>query len=117
MGSGVIYRADHVGSLLRPQEVLAARADPKTTPERLEAIENQHILRVLQRQKDLGFRIFTDGELRRQGFMSDFNDSVEGLDNDGSIARAWKSSETGGAGAAVARLTGVVVSRIRQKKR
>jgi 5-methyltetrahydropteroyltriglutamate--homocysteine methyltransferase len=112
------FRADHVGSLLRPQEVLAARADPGTTPEQLEAIENEHILRVLKRQKDLGFRIFTDGELRRQGFMSDFNDSVDGLDNDGSIARAWKSgSETGGAGTAVARLTGLVVSRIRQKKR
>ena len=47
-------------------------------------------LRALQRQQELGFKIFTDGELRRSGFMGDFYDSVEGLDNDGSIARSWK---------------------------
>jgi len=48
-----MYRADHVGSLLRPAELLEAR----TTE-----LEDQSILRVLERQKELGFRIFTDGE-------------------------------------------------------
>ena len=86
----VMYRADHVGSFLRPREMLDARSDPRITPEQLREIEDRHILRVLERQKDLGFRIFTDGELRRSGFMSDFYESVDGLDNDGSIARAWK---------------------------
>jgi 5-methyltetrahydropteroyltriglutamate--homocysteine methyltransferase len=115
----VIYRADHVGSLLRPQEILAARNDPRVTPERLREIEDAHILRVLARQKDLGFRIFTDGELRRGGFMSDFYESVEGLDDDGSIARAWKGEPDGGSGgtAPLALLTGLVVGTIRQKKR
>jgi 5-methyltetrahydropteroyltriglutamate--homocysteine methyltransferase len=48
--------------------------------------------------------------------MSDFNESIEGLDEDGSIARAWKgASEASGAG--VATLTGVVIGKIRQKKR
>ena len=73
------YRADHVGSLLRPAELLEARKNPSIAPEQLKELEDRHIQRVLQRQKDLGFRIFTDGEFRRGGFMSDFNDSVEGL--------------------------------------
>jgi 5-methyltetrahydropteroyltriglutamate--homocysteine methyltransferase len=114
------YRADHVGSLLRPREVLEARSDSRTTSEQLRAIEDSHILDVLRRQKDLGFRIFTDGELRRKGFMSDFYESVDGLDTDGSIARSWKGSTGAGGGSATAvsaPLTGLVVERIRQKKR
>jgi 5-methyltetrahydropteroyltriglutamate--homocysteine methyltransferase len=110
------YRADHVGSLLRPREILEARSDARTTPERLKEIEDRHILRVLERQRDLGFRIFSDGELRRHSFMSDFNESIDGLDEDGSIARAWKGASDAG-GTAVAKLTGIVVAKIRQKKR
>ena len=87
-----MYRADHVGSLLRPWAVLDARTDSHVTADRLRAIEDEHILRALARQKDLGFEIFTDGEFRRRGFMSDFYESVEGLDHDGSIARAWTSA-------------------------
>ena len=111
-----MYRADHVGSFLRPREVLDARGDPAVAPERLAEIENRHILRILARQKDLGLEIFTDGELRRGGFMSDFYESVDGLDQDGSIARDWKSSGAA-AGVATTGLAGVVVGRIRQKKR
>jgi len=113
MGAGVIYRADNVGSLLRPREVLEARNDPRTTPEQLRVLEDAHILQALQRQRTLGFRIFTDGELRRKGFMSDFYESVDGLDTDGSIARAWK----GGSAAGGSPLIGLVVDRIRQTKR
>ena len=113
-----MYRADHVGSFLRPREVLDARSDPGVTPERLAEIEDRHILRILARQKDLGLEIFTDGELRRGGFMSDFYESIDGLDESGSIARAWTGSRTGSAaGSAPSRLAGVVVRRIRQKKR
>jgi 5-methyltetrahydropteroyltriglutamate--homocysteine methyltransferase len=74
---------------------------------------------VLQRQKDLGFRIFTDGEFRRGGFMSDFNDSVEGLDDAEAIARDWKIEGSGASALAGLknRLPGVVIAKIRQKKR
>ncbi len=65
------YRADHVGSFLRPPELIEARKNPSITPEQLKQIEDREIERVLQRQKDLGFRIFTDGEFRRVGFMGD----------------------------------------------
>jgi 5-methyltetrahydropteroyltriglutamate--homocysteine methyltransferase len=113
------YRADHVGSFLRPPELLEARKNASLAPEQLKEIEDRQILSVLQRQKDLGFRIFTDGEFRRAGFMSDFNDSVEGFDNAEAIARDWKI-EGSGASAVTRlqnRLPGVVVAKIRQKKR
>jgi 5-methyltetrahydropteroyltriglutamate--homocysteine methyltransferase len=106
------YRADNVGSFLRPQEILDARKN--STPEQRKQIEDRQILRVLQREKDLGFKIFTDGELRRGGFMTDFYDSVDGIDKDGSIARAWKGdARTGGANL----VAGLVVDKIKQKKR
>jgi 5-methyltetrahydropteroyltriglutamate--homocysteine methyltransferase len=116
------YRADQVGSLLRPPELVEARKNPSTTPEQLTEVEDRHIQRVLQRQKDLGFQIFTDGEFRRGGFMSDFTDSVEGFDNAEAIARDWKKAgdwkkEGAGATAHTVRLPGVVVNKIRQKKR
>src|ERR1700691_2029524 len=113
------YRADHVGSFLRPSELLEARKNTAIAPERLKELEDRHIQSVLQRQKDLGFRIFTDGEFRRGGFMSDFNDSVDGLDNAEDIARDWKIEGSGTSALAGVkdRLPGVVVAKIRQKKR
>jgi 5-methyltetrahydropteroyltriglutamate--homocysteine methyltransferase len=108
-----MYRADHVGSLLRPKQLLDAIKNPDLTPEQRYDLENRHILNALSRQKELGFKIFTDGEFRRHGFMSSFHESVEGLDMDGSIARAWQ----GGSATPSARLTGIVVERVRQKKR
>jgi 5-methyltetrahydropteroyltriglutamate--homocysteine methyltransferase len=115
----MMVRADHVGSLLRPAEILEARRDPSVPPERLREIEDRHILRVLERQRALGFRIFTDGELRRRGFMSGFYDAVEGLDHDGSVARAWMDGQTVTVEGShpLARLTGLVVARIRQTRR
>jgi 5-methyltetrahydropteroyltriglutamate--homocysteine methyltransferase len=112
------YRADHVGSFLRPQEILDARKNPNITLEQLQAIEDRHILRILSRQKELGLEIFTDGELRRRGFMSDFHESVTGLDVDGSISRAWKNqSGTASGDPAGGILPGVVVEKLRQTRR
>jgi 5-methyltetrahydropteroyltriglutamate--homocysteine methyltransferase len=111
------YKADHVGSLLRPQELLDARSNPSLSRDQLREIEDRCILRALQRQKDLGFRIFSDGELRRSQFMGDFYDSVEGLDKDGSIARAWKGNSDRATGTGLLQLTGLVVDKIRQTRR
>src|SRR5262245_37924109 len=115
----VVYRADHVGSFLRPRAILDARNDPTVTPAALREIEDTEILKLLQRQGELGFRILTDGELRRHGFMSDFYESVDGLDNDGSVAREWKGKtvNTGGTTATQVRLAGLVVGKLVQKKR
>jgi 5-methyltetrahydropteroyltriglutamate--homocysteine methyltransferase len=109
------YRADHIGSLLRPAELLQARAG-NAAGEELRALEDKHILRVIQRQKDLGFKIFTDGELRRVNFMSDFNDAVEGIDESDNLLRSWQA--TAGAGATQpSRVPGVVIGKIKQTRR
>jgi 5-methyltetrahydropteroyltriglutamate--homocysteine methyltransferase len=118
----ISYRADHVGSLLRPKALLDARSDPGVSREELTGLEDAHILEALRRQKAAGLRIFTDGEFRRAGFMSDFYDSVEGLDRTGEIARAWKGAAsaiggTSGGRAARSGLAGVAVEKIVQTKR
>ncbi len=109
------YRADHVGSLLRPAELLDARDNPEITPEQLREIEDRHILRVLARQRDAGLTIFTDGEFRRAGFMSDFHDSVGGLNVDDAVSRTWKGAAT--PAGKMASLAGIVTSKLRQKRR
>ena len=109
------YRADQIGSFLRPPEILQARSDPGTSPQRLRELEDQAIFAVLARQRDLGFEIFTDGELRRSNFMSDFWDAVAGLDHGDAVARMWQE---GGAGSAhVSRVTGIVTQKLRQLRR
>ena len=108
------YRADHIGSLLRPAELLQARNANSDTAQ-LRALEDKHILRVIERQKDLGFKIFTDGELRRGNFMSDFNDAVEGIDEGVAVARTWKTQA--GASPRPSMVPGTVVAKIKQTRR
>jgi 5-methyltetrahydropteroyltriglutamate--homocysteine methyltransferase len=104
------FRADHIGSFLRPKELLEARSS--ASPEQLRKLEDQHILRVLAKQKELGFEVVTDGELRRRNFMSDFTDAVEGFDLSAGLGRTWKGGEA--AAAAAIRVTGIVTSKLRQ---
>ena len=111
------YRADHVGSLLRPKEILEARANPSVSREQLRAIEDRQIRRVLERQRDAGFKVFTDGEFRRRGFMSDFYESVDGIDSGVGVNREWNAATAGAPGARLTGLTGVVTGKIRQTKR
>lgn len=105
------YRADHIGSLLRPPALLQAR-EPAGNQEQLRALEDQHILRILAKQKELGFEIFTDGEFRRRNFMSDFTDAVEGFDFNDAVARAWSAGDAGVA--PVSRVSGIVTRPLRQ---
>ncbi|HVB85367.1 MAG TPA: methionine synthase [Candidatus Dormibacteraeota bacterium] len=104
------YRADHVGSLLRPADLLAARANG-TNASRLRAMEDEYILKVLGKQKELGFEIFTDGELRRRNFMSELTDAVDGFDLDDSIARDWDVAQGKNK---VASVTGVVNRKLKR---
>lgn len=108
------YRADHIGSLLRPAELLQARSASVDTAQ-LHALEDKHILTVLERQRDLGFKIFTDGEFRRGNFMSDFNEAVEGLDEGVAVARTWQTGA--GASPRPSMVPGTVVSKIKQTRR
>ena len=104
------YRADHVGSFLRPAELLEARRNGKD-PQRLHELEDRHIARVLAKQNQLGFEIFTDGELRRRNFMSDFTDAVDGFDLSDSLDRTWEAGE---AKSATLRVAGVVTAKLKQ---
>ena len=107
-----LFRADHIGSFLRPEELLEARRS--ANPDRLRQLEDQHIRRVLAKQKELGFEAATDGELRRRNFMSDFTDAVEGFDMSGTVSRTWQAGKA--LDAAVSSVTGIVASKLRQAR-
>jgi 5-methyltetrahydropteroyltriglutamate--homocysteine methyltransferase len=104
------YRADHIGSFLRPAELLEARR--KASREELRKLEDRQIQRVLAKQKELGFQAASDGEFRRRNFMSDFTDAVEGFDLADAVGRSWQADQ--GAGAPVSSVTGIVTSKLRQ---
>jgi 5-methyltetrahydropteroyltriglutamate--homocysteine methyltransferase len=108
----VSYRADQVGSFLRPPDLLKARTDG-TDPARLRQLEDKHILNVLAKQKELGFDIFTDGELRRRNFMSEFTDAVEGFDLNMGLQRDW-DAKGGAEKTPVHHVTGIVNAKLRQ---
>ena len=69
------FRADHVGSLLRPERLLRARADfadGKLPAAELRAVEDEAITEVVRMQEDIGLQAATDGEFRRASWHMDF---------------------------------------------
>jgi 5-methyltetrahydropteroyltriglutamate--homocysteine methyltransferase len=79
---GAPYRADHVGSLLRPAALLEARAaagEGRLTREALREAEDRAILGALDLQREVGIDVFTDGEYRRGSFLTDVADAIEGF--------------------------------------
>src|SRR5699024_1456382 len=69
------FRADHVGSLLRPELLLRAReqhAAGEIDAERLREVEDDAIREVVRLQRELGLRTATDGEYRRASWHMDF---------------------------------------------
>ena len=76
------YRADQVGSLLRPRELLNAREAFQAgsiAANELREHEDRAIRDALRMQEEVGIDVFTDGEMRRDGWMSDVADAVEGF--------------------------------------
>jgi 5-methyltetrahydropteroyltriglutamate--homocysteine methyltransferase len=77
------FRADHVGSLLRPQKLLQARQDRAAgaiTAEALRAVEDEAIREVVRTQEDIGLQSATDGEFRRTSWHMDFIYQLGGID-------------------------------------
>ncbi len=79
------FRADHVGSLLRPPSVMEARKKfytdkPTISAEELKAIEDQSIIDVIKLQEDIGLPVTTDGEHRRYFWHYDFMGMLDGFD-------------------------------------
>lgn len=76
------FRADHVGSLLRPKKLLEARASwkgGKLTFEALQNIEDEAIREVVKLQENVGLKAITDGEFRRENWWIDFISQIEGV--------------------------------------
>jgi 5-methyltetrahydropteroyltriglutamate--homocysteine methyltransferase len=79
-----VYRAEHVGSLLRPAVLREARAAfraGRTDADALRAAENAAIEDVLEWQRQVGVEVYTDGEYRREFFLSPLLDAVEGIES------------------------------------
>ena len=80
--SGPPFRADHVGSLLRPQPLLDARARlaaGEIDAAELRSIEDAAIAQVVRMQHDVGLRTATDGEFRRASWHMDFIYAIKGI--------------------------------------
>ncbi|MGA8261487.1 MAG: 5-methyltetrahydropteroyltriglutamate--homocysteine S-methyltransferase [Arenicellales bacterium] len=76
------FRADHVGSLLRPQAVLdarARRARGEIAAEELREVEDAAIAKTVKQQEDVGLESITDGEFRRRMFHVDFLKNLQGV--------------------------------------
>jgi 5-methyltetrahydropteroyltriglutamate--homocysteine methyltransferase len=76
------FRADHVGSLLRPAALKEARrqhAEGVLDAAGLAAVEDREIARIIRKQQDLGLRGITDGELRRSWWHLDFLWGLDGI--------------------------------------
>ncbi len=80
------FRADHVGSFLRPSYLLDAReqffAGKSISAEQLRAVEDRAITEILKFQQDLGLHSVTDGEFRRTYFHIDFLEQLGGVKTD-----------------------------------
>jgi 5-methyltetrahydropteroyltriglutamate--homocysteine methyltransferase len=77
------FRADHVGSLLRPAALKKAReqrAKGEIDAAALKAVEDREIERVIRKQEDVGLRGITDGEFRRSWWHLDFLWGLEGVE-------------------------------------
>ena len=75
------YRADHLASFLRPPAVREARAafrEGRIPASQLAQAEDGAIREALEKQRQVGLDIYSDGEFRRTGFQNDFMESVEG---------------------------------------
>jgi 5-methyltetrahydropteroyltriglutamate--homocysteine methyltransferase len=122
------YRADQVGSFLRSQELKdarAARQRGELSAEALRDLEDREILRVLEMQKQVGIDVVSDGEYRRGGWASDFQEAIDGyVPGTPPVVLSWHSSGASTAtieapagtqaGAGVSRVIG---EKLRQKRR
>jgi len=77
------FRLDHVGSFLRPERLKEARAkfnDGEITVEELERVENEEIIALIEKEKELGLKSVTDGEFRRAFWHLDFLENLDGVE-------------------------------------
>lgn len=87
------FRADQVGSLLRPAELIQARSDfdaKKINAQELHAAEDLAIANVVKRQEACGFQVVVDGEFRRENWWIDFVRGLSGVEiQEGQASQAF----------------------------
>ena len=77
------FKADHVGSLLRPENLHKARDEFKAgniTAAQLREVETQEIKRIVEKQIEVGLEVVTDGEFRRTWWHFDFLEHLNGVE-------------------------------------
>ena len=89
------FRADHVGSLLRPPALMSARADGVPAEER-RAIEDEAIRDAVALQESIGLQVATDGEMRRTSWHMDFLYQLDGVSSskDSSVQVAFRNASS-----------------------
>src|SRR5262245_33563169 len=103
------FRAEQVGSLLRPPQLLRARAE---TSAGIRETEDRAILAVLEKQREIGIDILSDGELRRGSWLTDMADAVEGFVPN-RVLLDWKGPD-GGPEGSTALVAGAKLKKVRQ---
>ena len=92
------FRADHVGSLLRPDSIKQARVDYQAgniSLKELREIENKEIKRIVDKQAEVGMQSITDGEFRRSWWHLDFMWGLDGVEKAATeTGLAFKGVET-----------------------
>jgi Cobalamin-independent synthase, Catalytic domain len=81
---GPPFRADHVGSLLRPAAVKEARAQRERgeiDAAALKAVEDREIVKIIRKQEEIGLEAVTDGEFRRAFWQIDFLENLDGVES------------------------------------
>lgn len=103
------FRVDHVGSLLRPPDLMQARrafATGEMDRESLRKVEDEEIHRAIARQQSAGLKVVTDGDFRRSAFHIDFLNALEGVRwDDSSFQQAFVGGPSHGESPAVFRTT------------
>ena len=92
------YRADHIGSLLRPRELLNARtahAAGRTPAAELKELEDRCILQALELQRGCGVQVLSDGEYRRGDFRTELANALEGMEP-GDVPLSWRGPQSAG---------------------
>ena len=94
------FRAEHIGSLIRPPELLAARqqhAAGELDRAELRAVEDAAIARVVKLQEEIGLEVVTDGEFRRGTYSESFTSSgISGISIERTEDEGWSASPTSG---------------------
>jgi len=107
-------RAEQVGSLLRTQALLDARANyarGTITLDALRAEEDAAIRHAVARQQEIGLDVFTDGEMRRASWLTEMADAVDGFEPD-SVMLEWHGPG-GGREKTTARIVGATLHKRR----